>query len=185
MQIADQKAVTIHYTLKDEEGTVLDSSKGRDPLSYLQGVGNIVPGLEKALAGKAAGESVQVTLTPEEAYGPRDDKNIRNVPLRKLSGQEGDARRSASSGPRTGFQMATVTAVRGDYATVDLNHPLAGMTARLRRRGGGRAGRDARGADPRTRPRARRPPPRIAALSSREPATPGTQSAQLTVLFSL
>ena len=129
MQIADQKAVTIHYTLKDDEGTVLDSSKGREPLGYLHGVGNIVPGLEKALAGKAAGESVQVTLTPEEGYGARDDKNVRNVPLRKLSeGSEGKVTVGMQCQLRTrdGIQMATVTAVRGDYATVDLNHPLAG-----------------------------------------------------------
>ena len=130
MQIADQKAVTIHYTLKDDEGTVLDSSKGREPLGYLHGVGNIVPGLEKALAGKAAGESVQVTLTPEEGYGVRDDKNTRNVPLRKLS-QGSDKKVTAGMQVQLrtsdGIQMATVTAVRGDYATVDLNHPLAGM----------------------------------------------------------
>src|SRR3954452_20919270 len=131
MQIVDQKAVTIHYTLKDDEGTVLDSSKGREPLGYLHGVGNIVPGLEKALAGKAAGDSVQVTLTPEGGYGTRDDKNVRNVPLRKLS--EGSDKKvtvgtQCQLRTRDGIQMATVTSVRGDYATVDLNHPLAGMT---------------------------------------------------------
>src|SRR5450755_4448081 len=127
MQIADQKAVTIHYTLKDDEGTVLDSSKGRDPLGYLQGADNIVPGLEKALAGKAAGESVQVTLTPEEGYGLRDEKNLRNVPLRKLSEGKVTVGMQCQLRTREGVQIATVTAVRGDYATVDLNHPLAGM----------------------------------------------------------
>ena len=127
MQIADQKAVTIHYTLKDDEGTVLDSSKGRAPLGYLQGADNIVPGLEKALAGKAAGETVQVTLTPEEGYGIRDDKNVRNVPLRKLSEGKVTVGMQCQLRTRDGVQIATVTAVRGDYATVDLNHPLAGM----------------------------------------------------------
>jgi FKBP-type peptidyl-prolyl cis-trans isomerase SlyD len=127
MQITDKRAVTIHYTLKDDEGTVLDSSKGRDPLGYLQGAGNIVPGLEKALEGKAAGQSIQVTLTPEEGYGLRDESDIRNVPLRKLS--DGKAAVGMRCQIRTpdGVQIATVTAVRGDYATVDLNHPLAGM----------------------------------------------------------
>ena len=127
MQIADQKADTIHYTLKDAEGTVLDSSKGREPLGYLQGAGNIVPGLEKALTGKAAGESVQVTLTPEEGYGIRDEKNVRNVPLRKLSEGKVTVGMQCKLRTREGVQIATVTAVRGDYATVDLNHPLAGM----------------------------------------------------------
>ena len=97
MQIADQKAVTIHYTLKDDEGTVLDSSKGREPLGYLHGVGSIVPGLEKALAGKAAGESVQVTLTPEEGYGVRDDKNVAQRPAAEDLRQEGDGRDAGSA----------------------------------------------------------------------------------------
>jgi FKBP-type peptidyl-prolyl cis-trans isomerase SlyD len=128
MQISDQKAVTIHYTLKDEAGETLDTSRGRDPLNYLQGAGNIVPGLEKALAGKSAGDSLRVTLAPEEAYGQRDEKEVRNVPLRKISldGKlvPGARCRVQSS---DGFQLGLVAAVRGDYATVDLNHPLAGM----------------------------------------------------------
>jgi FKBP-type peptidyl-prolyl cis-trans isomerase SlyD len=128
MQISDQKAVTIHYTLKDEAGETLDTSRGRDPLNYLQGAGNIVPGLEKALAGKVAGDTLRVTLAPEEAYGQRDDKEVRNVPLRKLSADgklvPGARCRVQSS---DGFQLGLVAAVRGDYATVDLNHPLAGM----------------------------------------------------------
>jgi FKBP-type peptidyl-prolyl cis-trans isomerase SlyD len=128
MQISDQKAVTIHYTLKDEAGETLDTSRGRDPLNYLQGAGNIVPGLEKALAGKSAGDTLRVTLAPEEAYGQRDDKEIRNVPLRKISVDgklvPGARCRVQSS---DGFQLGLVAAIRGDYATVDLNHPLAGM----------------------------------------------------------
>jgi FKBP-type peptidyl-prolyl cis-trans isomerase SlyD len=128
MQISDQKAVTIHYTLKDEAGETLDTSRGRDPLNYLQGAGNIVPGLEKALSGKAAGDTLRVTLTPEEAYGQRDEKEIRNVPLRRLSA-DGKLVPGARCRVQTsdGFQLAIVTAIKGDYATVDLNHPLAGM----------------------------------------------------------
>jgi FKBP-type peptidyl-prolyl cis-trans isomerase SlyD len=128
MQISDQKAVTIHYTLKNEAGEALDSSRGRDPLNYLQGAGNIVPGLEKALAGKSTGDTVRVTLAPEEAYGQRDEKEIRNVPLRKISadGKLGPGARCRIQ-TSEGFQLGIVTALRGDYATVDLNHPLAGM----------------------------------------------------------
>ena len=127
MQIDAKKAVTFHYSLRDDEGTVLDSSEGGEPLTYLHGEGNIVPGLEKALAGKAAGESVQVTLTPEEGYGVRDDKNLRNVPLRKISDKKVTVGMQVQLRTSEGAQIATVTAVRGDYATVDLNHPLAGM----------------------------------------------------------
>jgi FKBP-type peptidyl-prolyl cis-trans isomerase SlyD len=128
MQIADQKAVAIHYTLRDEGGETLDTSRGRDPLNYLQGAGNIVAGLEKALAGKAAGDTVRVTLAPEEAYGQRDDKEIRNVPLRKLSadGKLGPGARVRVQAPG-GFQLGVVQSLKGDYAMVDLNHPLAGM----------------------------------------------------------
>src|SRR5262249_45380462 len=84
MQIGEKKPVTIHYTLRDDAGAVLDSSEGRPPLTYLHGEGNIVPGLEKALEGKQAGGEVKVTVSPAEGYGERSDGNIRNVPRRRL-----------------------------------------------------------------------------------------------------
>jgi FKBP-type peptidyl-prolyl cis-trans isomerase SlyD len=127
MQIADQKAVTIHYTLKDDEGQVLDSSEGREPLSYLQGSGNIVPGLEAALAGKSAGDAVVVTLSPEEGYGPRDESNIRNVPMRKLPEGKITVGMRLRIQTEEGYRVALVKEVKGDYATIDANHPLAGM----------------------------------------------------------
>ena len=127
MQIGAKKAVTIHYTLKDDKGEELDSSDGSEPLVYLHGEGNIVPGLEKALEGKQPGDEVQATVTPAEGYGERDEKNVRNLPMRKMQGkiQPGmQVRLQTEHGPIS----ALVTAVSGDYATVDLNHPLAGMT---------------------------------------------------------
>ena len=126
MQIGAKKAVTIHYTLKDDKGEELDSSDGGDPLVYLHGEGNIVPGLEKALEGKQPGDEVTATVTPAEGYGERDEKNSRNLPIRKMQGkvQPGmQVRLQTDQGPIA----ALVTAVNGDYATVDLNHPLAGM----------------------------------------------------------
>jgi FKBP-type peptidyl-prolyl cis-trans isomerase SlyD len=128
MPISKDKAVTIHYAVKNEAGETLDTSRGRDPLTYLHGGGNIVPGLEKALEGKDAGAKLEVTLPPEEAYGVRDEKNVRNVPLRKLA-TDGTIAAGAPVRVQTadGVLMARVVAVRGDYATVDLNHPLAGM----------------------------------------------------------
>jgi FKBP-type peptidyl-prolyl cis-trans isomerase SlyD len=128
MQIGAQKAVTIGYTLKDDAGQVLDTSDGRGPMSYLHGVGNIVPGLEKALEGKQAGETVQVTLSPAEGYGARDEGQVRNVPLRKLpEGKVTVGTRYRVQTPE-GPVAALVTAIRGDFATIDANHPLAGMT---------------------------------------------------------
>jgi len=128
MEIGDKKAVTIHYTLRDDEGKVLDSSEGRDPLTYLHGAGNIVPGLEAALAGKKAGDAVRAELTPAEGYGERDESNVRNLPLRRLP--EGKIAPGMRLRIQTdeGFIVALVTAVRGDYATIDGNHPLAGQT---------------------------------------------------------
>lgn len=132
MQIAAQTAVTIAYTLKDAEGQVLDTSVGRDPLVYLHGAANIVPGLEKALDGKSSGDKLQVVVEPAEGYGVRDERLIRKVPVRRLVGKKeakpvrpGDRFQAQTEvGPR----MLTVLSVSGDYATVDANHPLAGTT---------------------------------------------------------
>jgi FKBP-type peptidyl-prolyl cis-trans isomerase SlyD len=128
MQIGSQKAVTIDYVLKDDKGEVLDTSEGRDPLTYLHGTGSVVPGLEKALDGKTTGDNVEVTLSPDEAYGPRDERLVRKLPLRRIREQKikvgGRYPAETPDGPR----LVLVTAVSGDYATIDANHPLAGMT---------------------------------------------------------
>ena len=127
MQIGAQKAVTIGYTLKDDEGRVLDSSEGGEPLTYLHGSGDIVPGLEKALDGKQAGDAISVSLAPEEAYGQRDERQIRNIPLRKLPAGKVEVGMQYQITTEAGPMLALVTALRGDYATIDANHPLAGM----------------------------------------------------------
>jgi FKBP-type peptidyl-prolyl cis-trans isomerase SlyD len=128
MQIDAKRAVTFHYSLRDDEGTVLDSSEGSEPLTYLHGEGNIVPGLEKALLGKQAGDEVKATVSPEEGYGQRDDGNIRNVPRRRLPEGKIEPGMRLRLQTEEGQISALVTAVRGDYVTIDGNHPLAGMT---------------------------------------------------------
>src|SRR5262249_9010156 len=102
--------------------------EGREPLTYLQGSGAVVPGLEKALAGKTIGDSVDVTLTPDEAYGPRDERLVRNMPVRKISEEKVQVGGRYAAETPNGPRLVLVTALRGDYATVDANHPLAGMT---------------------------------------------------------
>jgi FKBP-type peptidyl-prolyl cis-trans isomerase SlyD len=128
VQIASQKVVSIEYTLRDDSGKVLDSSEGREPLAYLHGAGNIVPGLEKALDGKAPGDDIEVSLTPEEGYGHYDAGLVQNVAVRKLPNRKAAPgmrfRLETSDGPRA----FTVQSVRGDYAKLDGNHPLAGQT---------------------------------------------------------
>jgi FKBP-type peptidyl-prolyl cis-trans isomerase SlyD len=128
MQIGPQKVVSIEYTLKDEKGELLDSSEEGKPLAYLHGAGNIVPGLEKALDGKNPGESVEVTLAPAEAYGSRDEKLVRNMPTRKLSDKKVQVGMRYQAQVNDQLRVVQVTAIRGDYATIDGNHPLAGMT---------------------------------------------------------
>jgi FKBP-type peptidyl-prolyl cis-trans isomerase SlyD len=128
MQIADKTVVSFEYTLKDDGGQVLDTSDGREPLTYIHGGGNIIPGLEKALAGKSAGDSLEATVPPEEGYGRRDASMVRNVPVRKLSDKNPVAGRRYRAQLEEGVAIVMVTAVKGDYVTVDANHPLADKT---------------------------------------------------------
>ena len=88
MHIEKNRVVTLNYTLRDEQGTILDASSGRAPLRYLHGKGNIIPGLEQALAGKAAGDTLDVTVVPEQGYGPRDERLVQIVPRTKFQRQE-------------------------------------------------------------------------------------------------
>jgi FKBP-type peptidyl-prolyl cis-trans isomerase SlyD len=107
---------------------VLDSSSGGDPLAYLHGQGNIVPGLEKALEGRQVGDKLDVRVTPAEGYGVRDEKLVQSVPRRAFGSikkiepgmqfHAQDSRRQA--------QVITVKHVKGDMVTIDGNHPLAG-----------------------------------------------------------
>src|SRR6056297_1423736 len=78
--IAEGSVVTMHYKLVLENGQVVDSSEGKDPLGYLHGAGNIVPGLEQAMTGKAEGDSFDVKIEPEQGYGPRHDEAVQKVP---------------------------------------------------------------------------------------------------------
>lgn len=127
MEIADQRAVLMHYTLTNDRGEVLDSSSGGEPLAYLHGNGNIIPGLEKALAGKKAGDKLQVKVAPAEGYGERDERLIQQVPRRAFQGVQ-DIRPGMSFHAQGshGPMQVTVTRVAGDMVTVDGNHPLAG-----------------------------------------------------------
>jgi FKBP-type peptidyl-prolyl cis-trans isomerase SlyD len=129
VEIAADTVVLIHYTLKGDDGTVLDSSAGGEPLAYIQGHGNLVPGLEKALEGKQDGNKLAVTLSPDEGYGKRSDELVQRVPKRSLQGA-GDIRKGMQFRAQTGegLRVFTVTAVVGDMVTLDGNHPLADHT---------------------------------------------------------
>lgn len=128
--IAAGKVVTLHYTLRDPAGNELDSSGSDEPIQYLHGVGMIVPGLEEGLAGKRQGEKAKVVVEPAEGYGERDPRGLQEVsrdtfppdaPLEP--GLEFEA-----EGPDGDPILATVVSIIGDTVTIDLNHPLAGVT---------------------------------------------------------
>ena len=131
MQIADNKVVAFHYTLTNQAGNTLDSSHQREePLTYLHGYGNIIPGLEKALIGKQTGDKLDVTVAPEDGYGERNDGLIQQVPISAFEGSEGNLQPGMQFQAQTeaGPRVFTITAVEGDDITVDGNHPLAGET---------------------------------------------------------
>jgi len=129
MLIADKKVASFHYTLSNEQGEQIESSRERQPMSYLHGARNIIPGLENALAGKAAGDQFQVTIPPAEAYGERRADQVQRVPAKHFR----DARKLkpgqlVSIQTRRGPIQATVVKVGRFNIDVDTNHPLAGQT---------------------------------------------------------
>ncbi|HXA53487.1 MAG TPA: peptidylprolyl isomerase [Solirubrobacteraceae bacterium] len=124
MPIADNDVVTFHYTLKGDTDEVIDSSAGGEPLAYLHGRGNIVPGLERELTGKSVGDRLQVRVPAAQGYGEYDRALVQKVPRRALKGID-----NLRVGLRlqTGHQAVTVKHIAGDMITLDGNHPLAGQ----------------------------------------------------------
>jgi len=122
--------VSIHYTLKDDAGKTIDSSVGEEPLKYLHGAGNIIPGLENALEGLDAGDQKQVTIEPKDGYGEVIAELVQTMPRESFAGidniEEGmEFQAQTESG---GTQYVVVTQIEGDEITVDGNHALAGQT---------------------------------------------------------
>jgi FKBP-type peptidyl-prolyl cis-trans isomerase SlyD len=129
VQVEKNRIVSLNYTLRDEQGKVLDTSSGRAPLIYLHGKGNIIPGLEQALAGRSAGDKLDVTVAPEAGYGLRDERLVQIVARAKFGEVQDLApgMQVRASGPQ-GARLVTVVRVDRDFVTVDGNHPLAGRT---------------------------------------------------------
>lgn len=127
MKIANDVAVAIHYTLTDDKGEVLDSSAGTDPLVYLQGHDNIIPGLEGALVGCVVGDKKQVTVQPAEGYGEHDATLVQEVPREMFTGIDTIeiGMEFQVEGPQ-GPHFVEVIALSDDTITIDGNHGLAG-----------------------------------------------------------
>jgi FKBP-type peptidyl-prolyl cis-trans isomerase SlyD len=124
MQITKNKVAAIHYTLRDNEGAIIDSSEGRDPLYYLHGAGNLIIGMEEGLEGKTQGDKFSLIIAPEKGYGEKDETLVQKVPRSAFGAQEvkPGMRFSTNQGG-----VVTVTNVGLDSITVDGNHPLAGV----------------------------------------------------------
>ena len=127
--IGENSVVTVNYTLTDDAGKVLDSSDGSKPMVYLHGTGSIVPGLEKALVGKGAGDSLKVRVAPAEAYGELIPDGIKTIERSAFEGVDVVEVGMAfdAEAPDGTEQHIVVTKVEGDNVTIDINHPLAGV----------------------------------------------------------
>jgi FKBP-type peptidyl-prolyl cis-trans isomerase SlyD len=128
MQVANKLAVSIHYTLTNSAGEQLDSSIGGEPLTYLHGEGNIIPGLEQALTGKKVGDKFTVTIPAAEGYGEYDASMVQKVARQMFEGiDELEVGMMFNADVSHGSGVVTITRIEGDEITVDGNHPLAGQ----------------------------------------------------------
>lgn len=128
LKISNDHVVSIHYTLTNTQGEVLDSSEGGEPLTLLQGAGNIIPGLENALLGKTKGDSLKVAVKPEEGYGPHHPELVQVIPRAAFGGvdQLEIGMEFTAQGADGEVRRVGITAINGDDITIDGNHPLAG-----------------------------------------------------------
>jgi FKBP-type peptidyl-prolyl cis-trans isomerase SlyD len=128
MIIGESKVVSFHYTLKNSEGEQLETSREREAMSYLHGSRNIIPGLEKAMEGRAVGDAFSVTVDPEEAYGTRTEANIQRIPIKRLGKTvQPHVGQILSLQTNQGQVQVTVVKVGKFNLDVDANHPLSGQ----------------------------------------------------------
>ncbi|MGB1017808.1 MAG: FKBP-type peptidyl-prolyl cis-trans isomerase [Chitinophagales bacterium] len=128
MNITENAVVQMHYKLTNKEGMLLDSSEGREPLTYMHGKQMLIPGLENQLNGKEVGNKFVAEVPAAEAYGQKSDEMIHLVPKENFKG-DGELKPGLQIQIDTnqGQQMAIITKVEGNDVTIDMNHPLAGM----------------------------------------------------------
>ena len=133
MTIAQHKVVTIHYKVSDSDSEeLIDSSENSEPMTYLHGARNIIPGLEQALEGKSQGDELEVTIPPAEAYGERSDDRVQQVPREAFQGMDKvEPGMAVTAQTGQGQIDLVVTAVDDEMVTVDANHPLAGKSLKF------------------------------------------------------
>lgn len=129
MTVEKGKAVTFHYTLTNSGGEQLESSRENEPMSYLHGANNIIPGLENAMDGKTAGDKFQVTVEPSEAYGEKNEANIQRISAKHFkNAKKLQPGQLLSLQTKQGPVQVTVVKVGRFNVDVDANHPMAGQT---------------------------------------------------------
>ena len=129
MQISKNKVVSIDYTLKDEAGNILDSSEGNQPLSYIHGIGALIPGLESELEGKTTDTELTVSIPPEQAYGVRDENLVVSVNRSQFENVEQlEVGMQVQVQQDDDTRVFVINNIDGDDITLDGNHPLADMT---------------------------------------------------------
>jgi len=127
--IGPKKVALIHYILTDDDGGTIDSSRNSDPMPYLHGEGNIVPGLEAGLAGKVAGDRVKVVVAPEDGYGPKTAAKAQAIPLAAFEGATPKKGMPVTAEDDDGNSMQLwVVDVTDSEVMITPNHPLAGVT---------------------------------------------------------
>ncbi|MEQ1558326.1 MAG: peptidylprolyl isomerase [Methyloglobulus sp.] len=128
MQVTDNTAVSIHYTLTDDTGAEIDSTVGEEPLVYLHGKGNIISGLEKALNDKKVGDKFNVRIEPIDAYGELSDEMVQVVSKEMFDGIDTlEVGMQFHADVNTGSGVITITKIDGNDITIDGNHPMAGQ----------------------------------------------------------
>lgn len=128
-RIREGSLVSFDYTLSDQDGKVLESNKGKEPMSYMHGKGQIIPGLEKELSGMKVGEQKKVQVKPEDGYGPVNPQAFQEVPKEKLPPEALKVGTVLmAQGPQGQGIPARVHEIKGATVIMDFNHPMAGKT---------------------------------------------------------
>ena len=130
MTVKKDPVVEMHYTLTDDSGEIIDSSSGNEPMPFIQGHGNIIPGLESALDGMKVGDSCDVSVKPEDAYGVHHPEAIQDIPMESMKSVDNlEVGMELQSRDEQGnVFIVRVTEIKEETVTVDANHPLAGQT---------------------------------------------------------
>ena len=129
MQISEQKVVLLNYEVIDDQGQLVDCSEEGDPLAYIHGADQLVPGLETALEGRSQGDKIKVDVPPDQGYGERTDEGVQTVSRAQFDDDsEIEVGMQFEAQDDEGHQIVTVVSVDGESITLDTNHPLAGKT---------------------------------------------------------